>query len=60
MQVARNTILRIASDNSLRSTTSYIVTTAASNFIEGKIQQDNLANTKLGTDGSQKLVGMMK
>ena len=32
----------------------------ASHFIEGKIQQDNLANTKLGTDGSQKLVGMMQ
>ena len=36
------------------------MTTPASNFIEGKIPQDHPANTKLGTDGSRKLVGMMQ
>ena len=36
------------------------MTIAASNFIEGKIPQDHPENTKLGTDGSKKLVGMMK
>ena len=36
------------------------MTIAASNLIEGKITQDHPANTKLGTYGSQKLVGMMQ
>ena len=30
------------------------------NFIDSKIPQDHPANEKLGTDGSWKLVGMMK
>ena len=33
---------------------------ASSNFIEGKIPQYHPANTELGTDGSQKMVGMMQ
>ena len=57
---ARKTVLRIASENSLRSTTTYIMTIAASNFVEGKIPQDHPENTKLGTEGSRKLVGMMQ
>ena len=36
------------------------MTIAASNFIEGKIPQDHPENTKLGTDGSQNLVGIMQ
>ena len=36
------------------------MTIADSNLIEGKILQDHPENTKLGTDGSQKLVGMMQ
>ena len=49
----RKTVLHIASDNSLRFTTIYIMTIAASNFIEGQIPQDHQENTKLGTDGSK-------
>ena len=59
-KVARNTVLCIASENSLRYTTSYIITIEASNFVEGKIPQYHPENTKLGTYGSLKLVGMMK
>ena len=59
-KVARETVLRVPSDNSRRYTTNYIMTIAASNFIEGKIPQDHPANTKLGTYGSQKLVGIMQ
>ena len=59
-KVARDTFLRIALYNSLRYTKNYTMTIAASNFIEGKISQDHTANTKLGIDGSQKLVGMMQ
>ena len=36
------------------------MTTADSNFIKGKIPQDHPENTKLGTYGSQKLVGMVQ
>ena len=36
------------------------MTIAASNFIEGKTPQYYPEDTKLGTYGSQKLVGMMK
>ena len=36
------------------------MTIAASNYIEGKIAQDHLANIKLGTYGSEKLIGMMQ
>ena len=36
------------------------MTIVASNFVEGKIPSDHPENTKLGTDGSQKLVGMMQ
>ena len=43
------TVLRIASENSLMSTTSYLMTIADSNSIEGKIQKYHPANTKLGT-----------
>ena len=46
---SRKTILRIASENSLMSTTSYLMTIAASNYIEGKIPKHHSANTKLGT-----------
>ena len=60
MKVSRKSFLCIASENYLRSTTSYLMAISASNFIEGKIPQDHPANTKLGTDGSQKLVGMMQ
>ena len=35
-------------------------TIADSNFIKNKIPQDHSANTKRGTYGSQKLVGMMQ
>ena len=59
-KVARNTVLSISADNSLRSTTIYLMTTEASHFIEGKITQDHPENTKLGTDGSRKLVGIMR
>ena len=52
-KVTRKAVLHKASDNSLRFTTSYIMTTAASNFVEGKIPQDHPENTKLGTDGSK-------
>ena len=38
-RVARKTFLCIASENSLRSTTSYLMNVAASNCIEGKIPQ---------------------
>ena len=38
-RVARKTFIRIASENSLRSTTSYLMNVAASNCIEGKIPQ---------------------
>ena len=58
-KVSRKTILNIASENSIRSTTSYLVTIVASNVIEGKIPPDHPSNTKLGTDGHQKLVGML-
>ena len=57
---SRKTVLSIASENSLSSTTSYIMTITASNLIDVKIPQDHPANTKLGTDGSQKLVGLMQ
>ena len=59
-KVSSKTVLSIASENSLRSTTSYLMTVAASNFVEGKIPQDHSANIKLGTDVSQKLVGMIQ
>ena len=59
-KVSRRTVLRIVSDHFLKYTTSYIITISVSNFIEGKIPQDHPANTKLGTDGSQKLVGMVQ
>ena len=59
-KVSRKNVLRIDSDNPPRSTKSYLMTIAASNFIEGKIPQDHPVNTKLGTDGSRKLVGMMQ
>ena len=59
-KVARKTVLRLASDNSLRSTTSYLMTISYSDFVEGKTPQDHPANTKLGTYGSRKLVGMMQ
>ena len=59
-KVARNTVLRIDLDNSLRSTTRYLMTTAVSNFIEVKIPQDHPANKKLGTDGPRKFVGMIQ
>ena len=36
-KVSRKTVLRIASNNSLMSTTSYLMTIAASNSVEGKI-----------------------
>ena len=36
------------------------MTISASHFIDGKIPQDHPSNTKLGTDGSQKWVGMMQ
>ena len=36
------------------------MTIVASNFVEGKIPSDHPENTKPGTDGSRKLVGMMK
>ena len=48
-KVSRKTVLRIASENSLMSTTSYLMTIAASNSIEGKISKDHPENTKLGT-----------
>ena len=48
-KVSRKIILRVASQNSLRSNTRYLPTMAASNFIQGKISQDHLSNTKLGT-----------
>ena len=57
---ARKTVTHIASENSLRYTTRYLMTTAASNLIEGKIPQDYPANTKIGTYGSRKLFGMMQ
>ena len=57
-KVARKTVLCIASQNYLISTTSYLITIADSNLIKGKIPQDHPANT--GTYGSQKLVGMMQ
>ena len=58
-KVSRKTVLRIASENSLISTTSYIMTIAASNFIEGKIPKNHPEITKLGIDRSRKLVGTM-
>ena len=42
------------------STKGYIMTISASNFIEGEIPKYHPENTKLGTDGSQKLVGMIQ
>ena len=36
------------------------MTISAPNLIEGQIPQDHPENTKLGTNGSQKLVGMMQ
>ena len=36
------------------------MTIVPSNFIQGKIPQDRPVNTKLGTDGSRKLVLMMQ
>ena len=48
-KVSRKTVLLIASDNSLMSTTSYLMTMTASNSIEGKIPKYHPANTKLGT-----------
>ena len=59
-KVSRKTVIFIDSENSLRSTTRYLMTIAASNLIGGKIPQYHPANTKLGTYGSQKLVGMMQ
>ena len=49
-KVSRKTVICIASDNSLRSTTIYLMNITDSNFIEGKIPQDHPVNTKLGTD----------
>ena len=57
---SRKTVLCIASDNSLVYTTSCLLTIESSNFIQGKIPQNHPENTKLGTDGSRKLVGMMQ
>ena len=48
-KVSRKTVLRIASENYLRSTTIYLMKITDSNCIEGKIPQDNPVNTKLGT-----------
>ena len=48
-KVTRKTVLRIAPENPLMSTTSYLMTIAASNSIEGKIPKDHPANIKLGT-----------
>ena len=48
-KVPRKTVLCIASDNYLMSTTSYLMTTAASNSVEGKIPKNHPENTKLGT-----------
>ena len=48
-KVSRKTVPRIASENSLISTTSYLMTIADSNSIEGKIPKDHPSNTKLGT-----------
>ena len=59
-KVSRKTVICITPENSLRSTTSYLMTIEASNFIEGKIPQDHPENAKFGTDGSEKLVGMMQ
>ena len=59
-KVSRKTVIHIAADNYLRSTTRYIMTISASNLIEDKIPKYNSENIKLGTDGSQKLVGMMQ
>ena len=59
-KVARKTVLCIASENSVRSTTSYLMTIAAPNFVKGKRPQDHPENTKLGTSGSRKLVGIMQ
>ena len=46
---SRKTVLRIASDNSLISATSYLMTISDSNSIEGKIPKYHPENTKLGT-----------
>ena len=59
-KVVSKNVFCISSDNFLRSTTIYLMTILSSIFIEGKIPQDHLENTKLGTDGSQKFVGMMQ
>ena len=40
-KVDRKTVFRIASENSLMSTTSYLMTISASNLIEGKITQNH-------------------
>ena len=56
----RKTVLRISTENYPRYTTVWIMNIAASNFIEGRIPQDHPRNTKLCTDGSRKLVGMIQ
>ena len=58
--VAKKTVLRIAAENSLRSTVSYLMTIAATHFIEGKMPTNHPARTKHGTAGSQKMVNLIK
>ena len=59
-KVAKKTVLRIAAENSLRSTVSYLMTIAATHFIEGKIPPNHPARTKHGTSGAQKMVELIK
>ena len=59
-KVQNKSILRVAAENSLRSVTTFLMTVAATHFIEGKMPENHPAKKKLGTAGARKFYNKIK
>ena len=57
--ISKKTCHRVAAENSLQSTMSYLLTIASTHFIEGEMPHDHPANKLRGTRGSKKLFSMV-
>ena len=52
--------MRVAAENSLRSTVTYLITIAATHFIQGDIPKDHPARKLRGSNGARKMRKLMK
>ena len=53
-------LMRVAAENSLRSTVTYLMTIAATHFIQGNIPKDHQARKLHGSKGARKMRKLMK